>query len=135
WDMSRVPPSRLAGVLLHAGFRALLAAPLMRPGHIVGLLVVRRREPGWLPKDTVDLLKTFAAQSMLAIQNARLFSELDEKSRQLEIESKHKSQFLANMTHELRTPLNAILGYTELILDRIYGDAPERMRQVLERIN
>jgi signal transduction histidine kinase len=106
----------------------------VRPGHIIGLLVVRRREPGWLPKGTVDLLKTFAAQSVLAIQNARLFSELDEKSRQLEIESRHKSQFLANMSHELRTPLNAILGYTELILDQIYGDAPARMRQVLERV-
>ena len=62
----------------------------------------------------VDLLQTFAAQSVLAIQNARLFSEIEEKGRQLEIASQHKSQFLANMSHELRTPLNAILGYTEL---------------------
>jgi signal transduction histidine kinase len=106
----------------------------VRPGQVVGLLIVRRREPGWLPKGTVELLKTFAEQSVLAIQNARLFSELDEKSRQLEIESKHKSQFLANMSHELRTPLNAILGYTELILDHIYGEAPDRMRQVLSRV-
>ena len=89
------------------------------------LLVVRRKEPGCFPKGTIDLLKTFAAQSVLAIQNARLFGEIDEKSRQLEIESKHKSQFLANMSHELRTPLNAILGYTELILDDIYGEAPD----------
>jgi signal transduction histidine kinase len=71
---------------------------------------------------------------VLAIQNARLFSEIDEKSRQLAVESRHKSQFLANMSHELRTPLNAILGYTELILDNIYGEAPERMRQVVERV-
>jgi signal transduction histidine kinase len=117
-----------------AGYRALLMAPLMRPDHIVGLLVVRRKKPGLFPRETVDLLKTFAAQSVLAIQNARLFSEIDEKSRQLEIESKHKSQFLANMSHELRTPLNAILGYTELILDHIYGETPARMRQVLERV-
>jgi signal transduction histidine kinase len=107
---------------------------LARPGQIIGLLAVRRREPGSFPKGTVDLLKTFAAQSVLAIQNARLFSEIDEKSRQLEIESRHKSQFLANMSHELRTPLNAILGYTELILDNIYGEAPERMREVIERV-
>jgi signal transduction histidine kinase len=80
------------------------------------------------------LLKTFAAQSVLAIQNAYLFTEIDEKSRQLEIASQHKSQFLANMSHELRTPLNAILGYTELILDNIYGDTPEKMRAVLERL-
>ena len=71
---------------------------------------------------------------MLAIQNARLFHEIEDKSRQLEIASKHKSQFLANMSHELRTPLNAILGYTELIMDNIYGDTPDKMRAVLERV-
>jgi signal transduction histidine kinase len=133
-DLRQLPPTPLSAITLRAGFRALIATPLVRPGQIIGLLVVRRREPGWLPKGTVDLLKTFAAQSVLAIQNARLFSEIGEKSRQLEIESKHKSQFLANMSHELRTPLNAILGYTELILDHIYGEAPDRMRQVLGRV-
>src|SRR5712691_9053709 len=133
-DIRQLPPTPLGAMILRAGFRAFVAAPLVRPGHIVGLLSVRRREPGWLPTGAVDLLKTFAAQSVLAIQNARLFSELDEKSRQLEIESRHKSQFLANMSHELRTPLNAILGYTELILDQIYGEAPDRMLQVLERV-
>jgi signal transduction histidine kinase len=96
---------------------------------VIGALVVRRREPGAFPQNTVDLLKTFAAQSVLAIQNAHLFTEIDEKSRQLEIASQHRSQFLANMSHELRTPLNAILGYTELILDNIYGDTPEKMRE------
>src|SRR5207342_1155067 len=97
-------------------------------------LVVRRKAPGEVPKSTVDLLKTFAAQSVLAIQNARLFSEIGEKSRQLAEASQHKSQFLANMSHELRTPLNAILGYTELILDNIYGETPQKMRGVLERV-
>jgi signal transduction histidine kinase len=133
-DIRQEPSTPVHDIVLRAGYRALLAIPLLRPGHIVGLLVVRRKEPGWFPKGTVELLKTFAAQSVLAIQNARLFSEIDEKSRQLEIESKHKSQFLANMSHELRTPLNAILGYTELILDHIYGEAPDRMRQVLARV-
>jgi signal transduction histidine kinase len=133
-DIPEKSPSATFRIVRRAGYRALLIAPLVRPDHIVGLLVVRRREPGQFPRETVDLLKTFAAQSVLAIQNARLFSEIDEKSRQLEIESKHKSQFLANMSHELRTPLNAILGYTELTLDQIYGEAPERMRQVLERV-
>jgi signal transduction histidine kinase len=133
-DVREEPSSPVHEIILRAGYRALLVAPLLSPGQIVGLLSLRRKEPGIFPKATVELLKTFAAQSVLAIQNARLFSEIDEKSRQLEIESKHKSQFLANMSHELRTPLNAILGYTELILDHIYGDAPDRMRQALERV-
>jgi signal transduction histidine kinase len=77
--------------------------------------VIRRKRPDVFPRSTIDLLQTFAAQSVLAIQNARLFSEIEDKSRQLAAASKHKSQFLANMSHELRTPLNAILGYTELI--------------------
>ena len=71
---------------------------------------------------------------MLAIQNAHLFREIEEKGRQLEVASQHKSQFLANMSHELRTPLNAILGYTELILDNIYGETPDKMRGVLDRV-
>src|SRR6516165_3908049 len=89
---------------------------------IVGALIVRRKKPGEFPKGTVELLQTFAAQSVLAIQNARLFSEIAEKSRELAEASQHKSQFLANMSHELRTPLNAILGYTELMADGAYGE-------------
>jgi signal transduction histidine kinase len=95
---------------------------------------VRRKAPGEFPKQTTDLLQTFAAQSVLAIQNAHLFMEIGEKSHQLEVASQHKSQFLANMSHELRTPLNAILGYTELILDQIYGETPQKMHGVLERV-
>ena len=126
--------SELNEITLRAGFRARLVAPLARGGDIVGMLVVRRRAPGAFAQNIVDLMKTFAAQSVLAIQNARLFREIEDKGRQLEVASKHKSQFLANMSHELRTPLNAILGYTELILDNIYGEAPEKMRSVLERV-
>jgi signal transduction histidine kinase len=122
-------------IVIRAGYRALLIVPLLRSDHIVGVLVVRRKAPGSFAPSTISLLETFATQSVLAIQNARLFREIEDKSRQIEVASQHKSQFLANMSHELRTPLNAILGYTELILDDIYGDPTDKMRGVLRRIN
>jgi signal transduction histidine kinase len=102
-------------VLLRLGHRALLAVPLISEDHIVGGLVVNRREPGEFTPEVIDLLRTFATQSALAIQNARLFREIEDKSRQIEVASQHKSEFLANMSHELRTPLNAIIGYSELL--------------------
>ena len=133
-DVREIPMTPARDITSRAGYRALLVVPLLARDHVVGVLVVRRKAPGAFPQDTVDLLKTFAAQSVLAIQNAHLFTEIDEKSRQVEIASQHKSQFLANMSHELRTPLNAILGYTELILDNIYGETPDKMREVLDRL-
>jgi signal transduction histidine kinase len=133
-DLLANPPTPAQDIIARAGFRALLVVPLLGRDHVVGALVVRRKAQGAFPQNTIDLLKTFASQSVLAIQNAHLFTEIDEKSRQLEIASQHKSQFLANMSHELRTPLNAILGYTELILDNIYGETPDKMREVLDRL-
>jgi GAF domain-containing protein/anti-sigma regulatory factor (Ser/Thr protein kinase) len=134
-DLAANPPTPAQHIIARAGFRALLVVPLFARDRVIGALVVRRKAPGTFPENIVDLLKTFAAQSVLAIQNARLFTEIDEKSRQLEIASQHKSQFLANMSHELRTPLNAILGYTELILDNIYGETSDKMREVLDRLH
>jgi signal transduction histidine kinase/CheY-like chemotaxis protein/HAMP domain-containing protein len=99
-----------------AGFRALLAVPLLREERLIGGLVVRRKKAGEFPAPIVDLLQTFAAQSVLTIHNARLFREIEEKGRELEIANKHKSEFLANMSHEIRTPMNAILGMTHLLL-------------------
>ena len=90
--------SRLRETLIQAGYRAMLAVPLLREDQVIGGLVVRRGTPGEVPPKTVELLQTFASQSALAIQNARLFNEIEEKSRQLEEASQHKSQFLANMS-------------------------------------
>jgi signal transduction histidine kinase len=127
-------PSITLDIIVRAGFRALLYVPLLGAEKIIGALVVRRKQPGEFPKSTIELLQTFAAQSVVAIQNARLFSEIAEKSRQLAEASQHKSQFLANMSHELRTPLNAILGYTELMTDGAYGEPSEKMMGVLRRL-
>ena len=133
-DLRHEAHTELGDIILRAGYRARLIAPLVRGDEIIGILVVRRKTTGAFPQNTVDLMKTFAAQSTLAIQNARLFREIEEKSRQLAEASKHKSQFLANMSHELRTPLNAILGYTELMADGAYGEPSERMIGVLKRL-
>jgi signal transduction histidine kinase len=133
-DIRDEAPSPVNDINLREGYRAVLIIPLLRPDQIVGALVVRRKAPGEFLQSTIDLLETFADQSVVAIQNARLFNEAEEKGKQLAIASQHKSQFLANMSHELRTPLNAILGYTELILDGIYGEAPEKAQAVLKRV-
>ena len=133
-DLRDEPASILNEIILRAGYRARMVAPLLRGEDIVGMLVVRRRTPGEFAKNTVDIIKTFAAQSALAIQNARLFHEIEDKSWQLEEASQHKSQFLANMSHELRTPLNAILGYSELMADGAYGEPSEKMLGILKRL-
>jgi signal transduction histidine kinase len=125
----------LRAALLRAGGGSVLTLPLLHEDRLLGGLTVSRRATGEFPPDVVALLTAFAAQSAIALQNARLFRELQAKSHELEVASRHKSQFLANMSHELRTPLNAILGYGELIVDGIYGEVPERMREVLERVD
>jgi GAF domain-containing protein len=138
------PSSRANELVMRLGYRARLVVPLLTSDQIVGALVVRRKAPGEFAKSTVELLQTFAAQSALAIRNAQLFSEIEDKSRQLAEASQHKSQFLANMSHELRTPLNAIIGVTEMLredaealqqdlepLDRVLGAA----RHLLALIN
>jgi signal transduction histidine kinase/HAMP domain-containing protein len=133
-DLHEDAAQPIQSLIVRAGFRALLVVPLLSPDGIVGALVVRRRSPGEFAGTTIDLLQTFAAQSVVAMQNARLFAEIEEKGRQLELASRHKSQFLANMSHELRTPLNAVLGYSEMMLDGLYGDMPEKAKGVLERV-
>ncbi len=121
-------------VLVRAGYRALLSVPLVREDRLIGGLTVFRKRPGEFAPATVDLLRTFATQSALAIQNARLFREIADKSRQLEVASQHKSEFLANMSHELRTPLNAIIGFSEVLSERMFGDLNEKQEEYLKDI-
>jgi len=117
------------------GYRTNLGVPLLREGVCIGVFVLTRDTVNPFTDKQIELVSTFADQGVIAIENVRLFDEIQEKSRQLEEASAHKSRFLANMSHELRTPLNAILGYTELIQDGIYGPPAEKMTAVLERIS
>jgi signal transduction histidine kinase len=108
--------------------------PLLRESHLLGALAVHRSSLGEFAPEVIDLLKTFAAQSALAIQNARLFREIEEKGRELATASRHKSEFLANMSHELRTPLNAIIGFSEVLSDRMFGEINDKQAEYLSDI-
>ena len=133
-DISEVPADAHLTELARHGWRSMLAVPLVREDRILGALVVRRRTPGEFPPPIIELVETFASQSALAIQNARLFQELALKSRELEVASRHKSEFLASMSHELRTPLNSVIGFSEVLLDRLFGELNEKQEQYLEHI-
>jgi GAF domain-containing protein len=126
--------SRVRRTLLQIGLRALLAVPLIAEDQLVGALIVMRKRTGTFAAEEVALLQTFATQSALAIQNARLFREIEDKSRQLEVASQHKSEFLANMSHELRTPLNAIIGFSEVLSERMFGELNEKQDEYLKDI-
>ena len=133
-NMPDYPLSHLSH-MQKAGFRAVLAVPLLREDRLIGGLVVRRKKAGEFPAPVVNLLQTFASQSVMAIQNVRLFNEIQEKSRQLELANRHKSEFLANMSHELRTPLNAIIGFSEVLLERMFGEMNEKQEDYLKDIH
>jgi two-component system, NtrC family, sensor kinase len=133
-DEREFAATRMRPMLRQLGYRSLLAVPLLRDEQIMGGLTIFRRTPGSFPPEVVNLLQTFATQSVLAIQNARLFREIEEKSRQIEAANRHKSEFLANMSHELRTPLNAIIGFSEVLGERMFGELNEKQAEYTEDI-
>ena len=125
----------LRDILLKTGTRAVLAIPMLRENELIGGLTVNKRTPGEFSPEVIELLTTFATQSALAIQNARLFREIEQKSRELEAASQHKSEFLANMSHELRTPLNAVIGFSEVLTERMFGELNEKQEEYLKDIH
>jgi signal transduction histidine kinase len=133
-SQSRAYVPRMREILARSGFRATLAVPLLREDRIIGGLVVRRKSTGEFRPEVIELLKTFATQSVLAIQNARLFREIEEKSQQIEAANRHKSEFLANMSHELRTPLNAIIGFSEVLQERLFGELNDKQAEYTDDI-
>jgi two-component system, NtrC family, sensor kinase len=125
---------RLRPLLRELGYRSLLAVPMFREGRLMGGITIFRRTPGSFAPEVVDLLQTFATQSVMAMQNARLFREIEEKNQQIEAANRHKSEFLANMSHELRTPLNAIIGFSEVLQERLFGELNDKQAEYTDDI-
>jgi signal transduction histidine kinase len=126
---------RLHDLLSREGIRALMAVPLLREERTIGAMAIRRKAAGAFSQGDVDLLQTFAAQSVLAIVNARQYQEIHDKGLQLEAASQHKSEFLANMSHELRTPLNAVIGFSEVLQQRMFGELTDKQGEYVDDIN
>jgi GAF domain-containing protein len=118
-----------------SGYRSGLFTPMMREGRPIGAISVLRPATGAFSDKEVALLQTFSDQAVIAIENVRLFNEIQEKSRQLEIANRHKSEFLANMSHELRTPLNAIIGFSEVLDERYFGELNEKQGEYVKDIH
>ena len=116
------------------GVKAAIFSPMLWEGRAIGVIFVGRDFTGPFSEKEIALLRTFCDQAVIAIQNARLFREIQDKSRQLEVANQHKSEFLANMSHELRTPLNAIIGFSEVLLERMFGELNEKQDDYLKDI-
>ena len=132
WPWSSRDPH--LSVLYAAGWRSVVAIPMLRSDRVVGAMVVRRKTTGLFSDETCELLEAFASQSAIALTNARLYQQLEHQSAELAEASQHKSEFLASMSHELRTPLNAVIGFSEVLLERMFGELNERQEDYLRDI-
>jgi len=133
-DVREDPDYALQGLAQVAAFRSILSVPMLRDGLPIGTITVAADRTAPFPDKQVALLKTFADQAVIAVENVRLFTEIQEKTQQLEIANRHKSEFLANMSHELRTPLNAVIGFSEVLLERMFGEVNEKQEEYLQDI-
>ena len=133
-DGADVPEYMRRGARI-AGYRSAILAPMLWEGRGIGVIFVWRAAVGEFSEKEIALLKTFADQAVIAIQNAKLFHEIQEKSHQLEIANQHKSAFLANMSHELRTPLNAVIGFSEMLAARYFGDLTDKQAEYVNDIH
>jgi len=133
-DQREYTGTRVRPMLTRLGYRSLLSIPLFREQQIMGGLTVWRKQVGNFEPEIVNLLQTFATQSALAIQNARLFREIEDKSREIETANRHKSEFLANMSHELRTPLTAIIGFSEVLSEKMFGELNDKQDEYMDDI-
>jgi signal transduction histidine kinase len=133
-DVLADPECELPEPYRKEGLRSVLAVPLLRENSLVGAITIHRRDVRPFSEKQMALLKTFADQAVIAIENVRLFQELEEKNAQLEAANRHKSQFLANVSHELRTPLNSIIGFTRIVLRRTEGKIDALQKENLQKV-
>src|SRR4029434_6720567 len=133
-DVVADPEYRMTEVQKRGGYRTIMGIPMLRESTLIGAFTLARSKVRAFTNKEIELVTTFADQAVIAVENVRLFKEIEDKSRQLETASQHKSEFLANMSHELRTPLNAVIGFSEVLGERMFGELNDKQEEYLKDI-